>query len=411
APDPATGQALWGYGTAAAGLAIALLSPPLGAIADAAGRRKPWILAFSVLLVGGSLSLWFAVPGGDFAVAVALLGYVVGTIGAEFAIVFTNAMMPDLVDRERLGRLSGTGWAVGYVGGVVSLFFVLGFLVANPETGLTLFDRPALFGLDPSLGEGDRATGPYTAIWYVVFVLPLFLFTPDTPKRRAFGAAVGWGLADLRATLRALPGHRDIAVFLVARMIYADGLVALFAFGGIYAAGVFGWSTTEVGLFGVLIALTGTVGAFIGGRLDDRFGPKTVIVAALLLLTLAALGILATDRNGIAFVFAAGSATDTAGLYGTLPERVYLGLGGLIGLAAGPLQAASRTLLIRLSPPERLTQFFGLFALSGKMTSFVGPFLVGLLTALSGSQKVGISVLIAFFLGGIWLLMRVNDKK
>ena len=409
APDAATGQALWGYGTAAAGLAIALLSPLLGAIADAAGRRKPWILGFSALLVGGSLSLWFAVPGGEFAVAIALAGYVIGTIGAEFAIVFTNAMMPDLVDRDRLGRLSGIGWAVGYVGGIVSLIVTLGLLAGNAETGLTLFGLEPLFGLDPAFGEGDRASGPFTALWYVVFALPLFLFTPDTKRRLPVGHAAWRGVSDLRQTLASLLEHRPVMLYLIAHMIYADGLVALFAFGGIYAAGVFGWSTTEIGLFGILIAATGTLGAFIGGWLDDRFGPKMVIIGALVLLTLAALGILSTDRGSIGFIFAVAEAPQQGGLYGSLPEKLYLALGGLIGLAAGPLQAASRTLLIHLSPPQRLTQYFGLYALSGKMTSFVGPFLVGLLTSLSGSQKIGISVLIGFFLGGIAVLMRVRD--
>src|SRR6201993_4172965 len=138
APDPATGQSLWGFATAAAGMAIALLSPVLGAIADASGRRKPWIAAFGAMLVIGSSLMWFGRPGDTSVIPALLLAYAIATVGAEFATVFNNAMMPTLVPPERIGRLSGTGWATGYIGGIVSLIIVLGFLAANPETGRTL---------------------------------------------------------------------------------------------------------------------------------------------------------------------------------------------------------------------------------------------------------------------------------
>ena len=197
APDPVTGQALWGYATGAAGFLIALLSPILGAVADATGPRKPWIAAFSVLLVAGSAALWFAIPGSPDGVAIALVAFAVGTIGAEFATVFTNAMMPDLVPAHQLGRLSGIGWAVGYIGGLISLVVVLGLFAAQPETGRTFFGLTPVFGLDPATYAGDRASGPFSAIWYVVLVLPLFLLTPDAKRRLPLVAAVRVGLADL----------------------------------------------------------------------------------------------------------------------------------------------------------------------------------------------------------------------
>ena len=181
APDPVRGQALWGFATAAAGFTVALLSPVLGSIADASGRRKPWIAAFTVLVVVGSALLWLGKPGDASVIPIVLTAYAIGVVGVEFAGVFTNAMMPSLVPPERLGRLSGTGWAVGYVGGLIALILVLGFLAANPQTGKTLLGMPPLFGLDPVLREGDRAVGPLSAVWLVVFILPLFLFTPDRP--------------------------------------------------------------------------------------------------------------------------------------------------------------------------------------------------------------------------------------
>src|SRR6202165_4254528 len=284
ASDPASGQALWGFATAAAGLMIALISPVLGAIADASGRRKPWIAAFGALLVIGSCLMWFGKPGDPSVIPPLLLAYGIATIGVEFATVFNNAMMPSLVPPNQIGRLSGTGWATGYVGGILSLILVLGFLAASPETGRTLFGLTPLFGLDPVTHHGDGSTAPLTGIWFVIFVLPMFLLTPDYPARRRLREALREGLTDLRQTLRKLPKQKSLAAFLLANMIYTDGLVSLFAFGGIYAAGTFEWNTIQIGTFGVLLAIAGTFGAWLGGKLDDSLGPKRVIAGSMLIL-------------------------------------------------------------------------------------------------------------------------------
>lgn len=408
AANPVEGQAIWGYATAVAGIIIAVLSPVLGAVADASGGRKPWIALFSVFLVVGSMLLWFAVPGTPYAIPVALFAFGLGTIGAEFATVFTNSMMPDLVSEERMGRLSGYGWAAGYVGGLTSLVIVLGLLAANPQTGLTLLGLEPLFGLDPETRAGDRASGPFTALWYLVFVVPLFLFTPDSPKRMPVGKAVGSALSELAATLKDLPRHGTILVFLLSNMIYKDGLAALFAFGGIYAAGAFGWTTIQIGIFGILLTITGTFGSILGGILDDRFGPRIVVSGALIVLILATIGILSTDENTIFFVISTAADPANTTLFGTVPEMVYLALGGVIGAAAGPLQASSRTLLIRISPKQKMTEFFGLFALSGKVTSFAAPILVATVTIWSGSQKIGIAVIVVFFVAGLVALQKVD---
>ncbi len=182
APDPVTGQALWGWATAAAGLAIALTAPVAGVVADAIGPRKPFVLGFGLMMAAASVALWWAAPGAAHAVPIALVAFAVGTIGVEYATVFNNAMMPTLVPPERLGRLSGTGWAIGYVGGLVSLALTLALLAADPDTGLTLAGLTPAFGLDPAIREGDRAVGPLTALWFVAFVTPLMLFTPDQPR-------------------------------------------------------------------------------------------------------------------------------------------------------------------------------------------------------------------------------------
>jgi UMF1 family MFS transporter len=410
APDAASGQSLWGFATAAAGLLIALLSPVLGAIADASGRRKPWIAAFGAMLVVGSSLMWFGKPGDPSVIPPLLLAYGLATIGAEFATVFNNAMMPTLVPPDRIGRLSGTGWATGYVGGILSLILVLGFLAASPETGRTLFGLTPLFGLDPVTHQGDRISGPLTGIWFVVFVLPMFLLTPDYPAKRRIGDAVREGFAELKQTLAELPKQKSLAAFLLANMIYTDALVSLFAFGGIYAAGTFGWNTIQIGTFGIILAIAGTFGAWLGGKLDDKLGPKRVIAGSMWLLLFAIVAILLVDKDRIFFIKVAPPAPGGA-LFAASAERAYLLLGCLIGAAGGPLQAASRTLLIRLAPKDRVAQYFGLFALTGKVTSFVGPLLIGAITAVTASQKAGMAVLVLFFVAGLALLARVGRDQ
>ncbi|MFK4503621.1 UMF1 family MFS transporter [Bradyrhizobium japonicum] len=408
APDAATGQSLWGFAMAAAGLAIALMSPVLGAIADASGRRKPWIAGFGALLVLAACTLWIGKPGDPAIIAPLLTAVALASVGAEFATVFNNAMMPTLVPPERIGRLSGTGWATGYIGGIVSLVIVLGFLAANPETGRTLLGFKPLFGLDPVSHQGDRIVGPLTGLWFIIFVTPLFLFTPDYPAKHPVREALREGLSDLKQSIKGLPQRKSLAAFLLANMIYTDGLVSLFAFGGIYAAGTFGWHTIQIGTFGIMLAIAGALGAWLGGKLDDGLGPKRVIAGSLLVLLLAVAAILLVDKDSVLFVKVAPPLPG-APLFSSAAERAYLVLGCLIGAAGGPLQAASRTLLIRLAPKDRIAQYFGLFALTGKVTSFIGPLLIGTITAVTASQKAGMAVLVVFFVAGLGLLMRVRD--
>ncbi|SHM95898.1 MFS transporter [Roseibium suaedae] len=407
AETPEQGQALWGFATSASGLAIALFAPVLGAIADATGHRKPWILAFSIPFVIACAVLWFAEPGTPYGLTLALLSFSVATLCMEFATTFNNAMMTDLVPRTHVGRLSGTGWAVGYVGGLVSLVLVLGFLAASPETGKTLLGQDPLFGSDPASRAGDRATGPLSALWYAVFVLPLFLFTPDAPRRSALGPAVRIGIATLVSSLRLARTNKRVFLFLLANMAYKDGLVALFAFGGIYSASQLGWEAFQIGIFAILLTVAGTFGAILGGRMDDRYGPKRVLFASLILLTIGSLGVISIDRDTILFVMTV-PASQTPGLTGSLPELLFLFFGGVIGFAAGPLQSASRSLLVHLAPEENIGQYFGLLALSGKVTSFLAPLAVSLVTVATGSLAAGMSPILAFLALGAVLLARVR---
>jgi len=408
ASDPASGQALWGFATAASGMMIALLSPVLGAIADATGRRKPWIAAFGAMLVIGASLMWFGRPGDDTGIPALLVAYGIATVGVEFATVFNNAMMPTLVPPDRIGRLSGTGWATGYIGGILSLILVLGFLAANPDTGRTLFGLKPLFGLDPASHQGDRISGPLTGVWFVIFVLPMFLLTPDYPARSRLSEALRTGLSELRQTLADLPKQKSLAAFLLANMIYTDGLVSLFAFGGIYAAGTFGWNTIQIGTFGIILAIAGTLGGWLGGKLDDALGPRRVIAGSITILLAAIVAILLVSTDSIFFISVAPPVPGGP-LFASAAERAYLILGCCIGAVGAPLQAASRSLLIRMAPRDRVAQYFGLFALTGKVTSFIGPLLIGIVTAVTASQKAGMATLVLFFVTGLVLLARVRE--
>jgi UMF1 family MFS transporter len=410
--DPVRGQALWGYATAAAGFGLGLLSPVLGSIADATGARKPWIAGSGAVLVLACSSLWIATPGATSGIIfLTLAAYAVGLLATEVATVFNNAMMTRLAPPERLGRLSGRGWATGYMGGLLSLAIVLGFLIAVPETGRTYLGLKPLLGLDPAMREGDRITGPLAAVWFLIFVLPLFFFTPDVPSTgKSVRAAVREGFSKLASSVAEARREPRMLRFLLANMVYQDGLVALFNFGGIYGAGVLGWGPIELGAFGILLTVTGTIGAFLGGYLDDRLGPKRIVLGSLAILMLVCAGILSVGREHVLFVIPTAPPGPGDGLFAALPEQLFLGLGLIIGAVAGPLQASSRSLLARMAPPAAAGRYFGLFALSGRLTSFLAPLLVALATGASGSQAAGLAVLVAFFAAGGWLLRSVRPN-
>lgn len=412
--NPERGQAVWGYAAAFAGVLVAIGSPILGAVADTGGRRKPWVALFVVLMALGMSGLWLATPnlqGANFWLVLA--AYALAFAAAEFAAVFVNSLMPTLVPPEKLGRLSGLGWGIGYAGGLASLVLVAGLIVSTPESGKTMLGLDPLLKLDAATRESDRLVGPLSAVWLVLFVLPFFLFVPDV--RRPFGATSGKGgvgaaLASLWETLKDVPNHRDVLYLLLARLLYADALAAIFIFGGIYGTQVFNWATLDRGIFGIVLALAGAIGAIVGGYLDDRLGAKTVIVGSLVAMLAGIIGILSVDKTHVLFTLDVPEKIAGSKPFSTLGEQVYLAFSVLIGLVAAPVQAATRSLLARLAPPERMTQYFGLFAFSGKATAFLAPLMVAAITQATGSQRWGVAVTAAFLICGILLMMPVRNR-
>lgn len=372
AVDRVTGTSQWGYTMSLSALAVALAGPLLGAVADHSGRRKPWLAAFTALAVGATAMLWYARPETDW-VMWTLLFVALANFGFEMGMVFYNAMLPELAPKDRIGRVSGWGWGLGYAGGLASLAVALVFLVQAD---------PPPFGLDKGTAEHVRATALLVAGWFAVFSLPLFLFTPDAgPSGLAPAEALRRGLRTLIATIKNLRQHGVIAHFLLARMIYTDGLNTLFAFAGIYAAGTFGMKLDEVILLGIAINATAGLGAVLFAWVDDWIGPKRTILISLVALTVLGAAVLVAQTKIQFWVFAV-----------------------MLGVFVGPAQAASRSMMARLAPPHLRTEMFGLYAFSGKATAFVGPALLAWVTAYAGSQRAGMATILVFFAAGMALL-------
>jgi UMF1 family MFS transporter len=395
--DSTAGQSAWAFTQWASGIVIAVLSPFLGAMADAGGRRKPYVFVFQMLVVLGCTLLWWAYPDRPDLVGPIAWAVVLATVGAEMSIVFNNAQLPAIVAPERMGRLSGFGWGLGYIGGLIALALVL----------------VAQFLLGPDASHAlERATGPASALWLMVFVLPMFLFTPDTPRARLSPwQAARSGAASLLSTVRALAHYRNAFTYLIAFMLYNDGLAAIIAFGGVYATATFGWNVTTLGIFGIVVTLLAIPGAILGGRLDDVLGSKRTVQLAIAGVTIATIGILGITADRVLFVLPADPLAAGRGLFGSLQEKVFMGFALLLGLCMGPMQAASRTLIGRLAPAGMSGEFYGLFALSGRATAWMAPLAIDIVTRQTRSNRWGIACVLIFLVLGLMLLGRVREER
>jgi UMF1 family MFS transporter len=390
----AAAQTYWTTGQTIAGLLIACLAPILGAVADGSGRRMPWIWAFSALYVAGSWALWFLSPVQPD-LFMAMLWFGLGLIGMEFATIFTNSLMPDLTGDADMGKVSGAGSAWGYLGGILALILMLTLFNENGATGTTLIGIPPIFGLDAALREGTRAVGPFTAIWFVIFMVPFFLWVREGGRRKP--VRLGQSLRNLWALIGSLRKRQSLGAHLLSSMLYRDALNALYGIGGIYASAVLGWSITQIGIFGIIAAISAAFFTWVGGLVDSARGPKPVMVMSMWVLIGVCLVVAGMSREAFfGLPLAAGSA---------LPDIVFYLCGCAIGAAGGTLQAASRTMMVFHTTPDRATEAFGLYALSGKATTYLGTLGIALFTLITGSQRLGIAIplIVLFILGMVFL--------
>lgn len=377
APDEITGSAQWGLVNGISALIVALCSPIFGAAADLGGRRKTWIALFTLLCIIPTALLWYITPNhkNDYS-ALLLVG--IGTVGMEGAYIFYNAMLPDLSPPTTVGRWSGWGWGMGYIGGVVALFIALEAFIS----------QTAWFPLDHAQQEPIRATFLMTAVWYTLFATPLFLFTPKTPSKGIpFYQAAIEGVKQVVHTLKEIHHYRYLARFYLAKLIYVDGLATLFAFGGIYAASTFNMDEKEIMQFGIGMNVTAGLGAVLFAFVDDRLGGKKMILLSLIgLLIPGTICLLVTTKMQF-WIF-----------------------GLSLCIFVGPLQASSRSYLARIAPPELRNEMFGFYMLSGKATAFAGPLILGWITYLTDSQRLGMSTVMVFFvIGGLIMMTIPND--
>jgi UMF1 family MFS transporter len=239
-----------------------------------------------------------------------------------------------------------------------------------------------------------------------VFIMPMLLFTPDGAKGMALRPAIGKGLSELKATFSEARQRVGIVRFLAARMIYQDGVNALLALGAPFAAGMFAWQTTEMGIYGIILNVVAILGCIVAGALDTRYGSKTIVLWSVVLLLIATLGIISTGPGYTAFGLVQLSTADSGGLFGTAAELAYVGYGLLIGLAFGPVQASSRSYMARSVAPSQTGRYFGIYALAGRATSFLAPFMVATVTVMADSARVGMAMIIPFFLIGAYILLK-----
>jgi MFS transporter, UMF1 family len=372
------GSVLWAQAVTISALLIALFSPVMGALADKGNLRKQFLFAMTLLCVVATSFLYTAMPG---QVIRALFLFIIANFAFEMGMVFYNAYLPDIAPITKIGRVSGYGWSLGYIGGLGCLVLAL--------IGFVDTDTP-WFGFSTINGENIRATNFLVAAWFAVFSIPLFLFVKNRKERKKITAlkAIEISIVQVISTFREISDYKQIFYFLLARVFYNDGLITIFSFGGIYAAGTFGFSFSEILIFGIVLNITAGLGAFIFGFMDDKLGSKlTIQVSNIGLLLAVVLAVLSPSKE------------------------LFWVAGILVGIFSGPNQAASRSLMARFVPNDKKNEFYGFFAFSGKATTFAGPLLFGFFTDLFASQRVGISVIIFFFLAGIIILSIVNEKE
>jgi len=377
APDEITGTVLWSRGITITALFVALISPLMGAIADQGGYRKTNLIFWTWICIVGSVMSFYALPGEIYK---ALIWFVIANIGFEMGSVFCNAYLPSIAPKEKIGRISGYGWSFGYVGGLVSLVIAL-FLFINPE-------MPA-FGFSKINGEHIRATNLLVALWFAVFSLPTFIWLKDRKiEERLSKKLIKSSYGRLKDTFREIRKYKQISRFLLARILYNDGLITIFSFGGIYAAGTFGFTFNEIMIFGIVLNVTAGLGAFLLGFLDDVIGGKNTI-----------------QLSNIGLIIACLLAVFTTS------KTVFWIAGILIGICSGPNQASSRSLMARFIPKDKTNEFFGFFAFSGKATAFVGPMMLGILTEAFGSQRFGVAIVALLVFAGAFFLHRVDEEE
>ncbi len=415
--DPVRGQAIWGHINGIAGFIIACFGPLLGAIADTGGRRKPWLIAFVAIMVPAIFALWWALPGGaGLGIYQIAALFIIVSVAFSFSEVFHNSMLPTVAPHDRIGFLSGLALALANAGALIILCFMLYAFMLPGHVSWSFIPDHALFGLDVSQHENSRISAPFTAVWLLVFTLPLLFFTPDmkpvTKIRKR--AAIVDGVKRVIKTVRQIKHYRNVATYLIARMFFNDGQTAVLIFGGVYAAGVFHWDALTLTIYGIVLSIFAVGGGFFGGWLDDTFGSKKAILISIGGTSIGIVLAVSMTPTEMFFFLPYDTASPplwSLPFFRTLPELMYLIVVLVVAICITAAYANSRTMLARIAPVSKMSEFFGLYALSGTATAFMGPELVGLTTEYFHSQRAGFASILMLMLIGLGGMLFVREGR
>lgn len=414
--DAIRGQELWGETVTYSGLLTAILAPFMGAIADKGGPRKPWLALFAVLMVMSFAGTWFGVPNSsNWQIFVVAAMVVINNITFEFSNAFHGAMLSAIAPASRIGGLSGLAYALGNSAGVILLgFFFIAFVAPGMVHVGFVPDHP-LFGVDQAAHEPERLSGPISAVWMLLLAIPLFLFTPDrAPSGIPLRTVIREGIAAVIRTVKSLRQYRNVAHYLGARALFNDGMTGVLNFIGLYAAGTFGLGVVAMTAYGIVICVFAALGGLIGGWLDDRLGSRKALFLSIGGTTLFfALSLtMAPDRI---FWFWQSPALTAPALpipfFNTWPKFLYLACTNLVAVSIVAGYANSRTMMARLAPPEKMTEFFGLMSLSGTAATFLAPVTVALMTRWTHSQRGGMIAIVALLAAGLLWMVKVKEER
>lgn len=417
--DPVRGQEMWGLSNTIVSMLVGALAPLLGAMADQQGRRKTWLKGVFAIMVVCCFSLWYAMPGAQGGLPVGAILVLAATLLGCFLVseVFHNSMLPSITPTDRIGFVSGLGLSLNNTGSLLALVSMLLF-IALPASELVdwafLPDEP-VFGLNPEQQEHNRIAGPIAGAWLLVFVLPFMFWTPDLPSTGiSVKQAVRKGMSQLWFTVCQARRLSNVGIYLLARMFYNDGKVAVIAYSGIYAAGTFKWELIEMLVFAILLTPFSILGGALGGWLDTRLGSKTAIQIFIGCTSLATLGAVSCAPDRVYFVpydAVTAVAVWSFPYFQTLPELVYLGTLMFMAMVITAAFATSRSMMAHIAPVGMMSQFFGLYALSGSATAFLGHGMVTFFTAAFDSQAIGLGSVLILFLVGLVLMHWVREER
>ena len=374
APNPVLGQSYWGWTIGITGLLVALIGPLIGSFADKKNCTEFFIKLFTIICIILTSFLWFSKPSEKY-LLYTLIIVALANFFYELSLIFYNSILKRISNYNNLGKSSGFSFALGYIGGILILIVCIKIFIDNDVLP---------FGLSKENSENIRATSIVVALWYLFFSIP-FLFSLKKKIKNKIEKSSN-NIKKIK-NLFWDKGLNNLGKFLIARMLYADGLNAIIIMGGIFAVGVFNLEIKDLLVLSVLMNITAFIGAIIGGYANDKFSSKSVIIFSLLGLIFSSAIILFIKTKIFFLIFAS-----------------------INGFFIGPIQSASRVFITKSIDKNNQASGFGLFALSGKLTSFIGPLLVSTLTYISNSQRIGFSAAIILLLIGLLILLKVKKN-